>query len=69
MKEVVAQKKWTYTLYRTDDALILSVVCGGAAMFNIDVQLTQQEEDEFKSNPNFLDTYAEKIRNNPKEFM
>ena len=69
MKEIISQKKWVYTLYKTEAGLVLSVICGGAGMFNVDVPLTILDTKELEENPDFLVNYAEKIRNNPKEYL
>lgn len=69
MKEVVAQKKWVYTLYKTDEGMLLSVVCGGAAMFNVDVLLSKEEASQAKQDDCFVDSLAERIRNSPKKYM
>ena len=69
MKEIVTQKKWVYTLYKTDNGMLLSVVCGGVAMFNVDVLLSDEEANQAKQNESFIDSLAEKIRNSPKQYM
>ncbi|WLQ15981.1 hypothetical protein O5O45_08650 [Hahella aquimaris] len=69
MKEIVSQKKWVYTLYRTEDGLLLSVVCGGVAMFEVEVLLSKEEAFQVQRDEGFLDLLAEKIRNNPKQYM
>lgn len=69
MKEIVAQKKWVYTLYKTDEGMLLSVVCGGSAMFNVDVLLSKEEAIQAKQDDCFVDSLAEKIRNSPKKYM
>lgn len=68
MKEIAAQKKWVYTLYKTDEGMLLSVVCGGVAMFNVDVLLSDEEVRQSKQDESFIDALAEKIRNNPKQY-
>lgn len=69
MKEVVAQKKWVYTLYQTDEGMVLSVVCGGVAMFNVDVLLSDEESIQIDKDERYLDFLAENIRNDPKKYM
>lgn len=69
MKEILAQKKWVYTLFKTDAGMFLSVVCGGVAMFNVDVLLSSAEAEQALQDNGFLDSLAEKIRCNPKKYM
>lgn len=69
MKKIVAQKKWVYTLYNTDQGLLFSVVCGGIGLFNVDIALSAEEAAHAKENSSFLDSLAEKIRNNPEPYM
>lgn len=68
MKEIVTQKKWVYTLYKVDEGLLLSVVCGGVGMFNVDLLLSASEAEEIKKNPEYIDELAEKVRNSPQKY-
>ncbi|MBU3069845.1 hypothetical protein KOI40_08430 [Aestuariicella sp. G3-2] len=69
MKEIISQKKWVYTLYNTDDGMLLSVVCGGVAMFNVDVFLSDEDVKNLSKDEALLDKLSEKIRNNPEQYM
>ena len=41
--ETLAEKPWTWTLYRVEDSLVLSVLSGGVAMVEVNVTLTPEE--------------------------
>lgn len=45
----IAEKKWTYTLYESDGNYLLSVICGGAAMYelNIPIALIDAKKKQF----------------------
>jgi hypothetical protein len=65
MKEIATQKKWVYTLYKTDEGMHLSVTYG-VAMLNVGVLLSVSQA---KKDESFINTLAEKIRNNPNQNM
>ena len=69
MKKIIAQKKWVYTLYETESGVILSVICGGAAMFNVDVQLSEDEAKRIEQDEKYLEALAEKVRADPKQYI
>jgi len=69
MKEIVAQKKWVYTLYKTDKGMLLSVVCGSVAMFNADVLLSNEDACRAEQDESFRELLAERVRSNPKQYM
>jgi hypothetical protein len=68
MRKIVEQKKWVYTLYETDKGLMLSVVCGGVGIFEVEVFLTSNDIISMNINPDYLSELAEKIRDNPERF-
>lgn len=42
-KSILKQKSWSYTLYDSEIGPVLSVVCGGAGMFELNIPLTPDE--------------------------
>ena len=65
----LAQKKWEYTLYRMEDGrVILSVLCGGAAMYELNIPLDDETAAKAIDNENFLEDYAKDIRNRPDQY-
>ena len=69
MKEIV-KKNWQYVLYQTEqNKLVLSVVCGSVALYDVDIILNSEEEERFKNEGvKFLDELAAKINYNPSAF-
>lgn len=39
----VFQESWSYTLYRDGERYILSVVCGGVGMYELNIPLDDEE--------------------------
>lgn len=69
LMEKVAQKPWSWTLYKTDEGLVLSVLSGGVAMVEINVTLTKDEAAEWsKSGENGLKPLIDAIQQRPAEF-
>lgn len=49
MKKII-DKPWNYTLYKKQSKYILSVLCGGVGMYEIEIELNKEEVDAFKEN-------------------
>jgi hypothetical protein len=64
----VAEKKWAYTLYQFEDQYVLSVVCGGAAMYELNIPLSSEEAEKAISSKDYLDRLAASIRDEPDKF-
>lgn len=64
----IRQKAWTYTLYESDGRYILSVVCGGAAMYELNVPLDDADGSKAAVDDEYLDTLAKEIAGNPHKF-
>jgi hypothetical protein len=61
----VLQKKWSYTLYQDDDRkFILSVLCGGVGMYELNIPLSDEEGERVLEDEGFLNGLAESIRSN-----
>ena len=68
MKEIL-KKSWNYTLFENNEFYFLCVVCGGVAMFEINIKLTQDEKTEYeKSGESFIDNLARDIQNYPSKY-
>jgi hypothetical protein len=50
----VAQRQWTYTLYESDGAYVLSVVCGVVAIYELNIPLADDAESAI-SDSDYLD--------------
>jgi uncharacterized protein YhaN len=69
MEEIV-KKDWKYVLYRTEqNQLLLSVVCGSVALYDLNFILNSEEKELFrKEGVKFLDELAEKVSYSPQLF-
>lgn len=69
MKKLI-EKTWSYILYQTDDNnLILSVVCGTVGLYDVNIQLNDEEKDKFeKDGTEFIDELALDVSSNPPKY-
>ena len=68
MKELL-KKDWDYVLYEKDFQLVLSVVCGRAALYELNIELNELETIQYhKKGETFISSLANKIRNSPSNF-
>ena len=69
MKEII-KKDWEYTLYQdNEDNLILVVLCGSVALYEVSIQLNEDEKLKFEeSRTEFLEELAEDIRTNTSKY-
>jgi|KBSMisStaDraftv2_1062788.scaffolds.fasta_scaffold99277_2 hypothetical protein len=66
---MVAQKKWVYTLYQDEhQALVLSVLCGGVGMYELNIPLSDEDGQRALNDEGFLDGLAEAIRTQPQNY-
>ena len=66
---VVAQKRFSYTCYRDEhDAFILSVLCGRAGMYELNIPLSVEDAQRAQADGEFLDDLAESVRANPQDY-
>lgn len=69
MEELVKQN-WNYILYSHENELILSVLCGTVAHYDVEVKLDKEQKAEFKlQGEAFLDNLAQQIRENPFPYI
>jgi hypothetical protein len=64
----VVDKAWSYTLYEAYDKYVLSVLCGGVAMYELNIPLELDEGVRAISDSAYLDALASEIRDNPHRF-
>lgn len=65
----IAEKPWAYTLYKLEDgSFVLSVLCGGAAMYELNIRLDHETASKAISDEVFLDKCASDIRDNPARY-
>ncbi|WP_369049343.1 hypothetical protein [Tenacibaculum sp. UWU-22] len=69
MKELI-KKKWDYTLYDNQKSLVLKVLCGTVAVYDISIELNPLEVEYYKnSGEGFIDKLAKEIQSNPSKFL
>lgn len=67
--EKIAGKPWSYTLYRLENGtLVLSVLCGGAGIYELNILLEPEVANKAMSDPALLEVYAGDIRSHPDKY-
>lgn len=64
----IKRKDWYWILYRSDEGLLLSVLCGTIAMYDVTVRLSDDEETRYLADQGFLDELAAEIRYSPDSY-
>lgn len=67
-EEVLRNDAWMYRLLRTSEgSLILAVVVGGFAMYEVRVRLTEEEAATYaREGADFIDRMAKEVMANPR---
>lgn len=71
MKEIteIERESWNYILFRRRRDIIISVVSGGVALYEINVRLNDEDVSNYESNgKGFLKELANEIRLRPGRF-
>lgn len=69
MKEIL-QEYYNYTLYENEGKLLLSVVCGTVAVFDLTIELNKAEKLQFeKEGQSFIASLADKVRYAPDDYV
>jgi hypothetical protein len=64
----LAEKRWTYTLCKSGESNILSVVCGGVGLFELNIPLSDVDGAKALADKGFLEQLAAEIANNPQKY-
>ena len=68
--ECLEKENWCYRLLRDNEKYYLAVLCGSVALYEICVELTKNEIDEYiKYGKTFCNKKAELVRKNPNSFI
>lgn len=67
--KTLAERPWSHTLFERNGEIILSVLCGGAAVYEFDVRLTEEEIGRVVGDEAELDALAEAIRSDNAAFV
>ncbi|WP_125780768.1 hypothetical protein [Pseudoalteromonas rubra] len=66
---VVDEESWSWLLFQDQNDMYLTVLCGGVAMFNVDIQLSQAEVSSYRSfGRSFIEELAKSIAFNPSVY-
>lgn len=67
--EIIVKKNWNYILSKKEGNLILSVICGTVAQFELDIVLNSDEIEKYHTlGEVFLNQLADEIRSSPSEW-
>ena len=65
MKELI-KKNWDYTLYDNQNTMLLKVLCGTVAAYNITIELNPLEIEYYKNRgEDFINELARKTQSTP----
>jgi hypothetical protein len=67
--EEIKRKDWFYILYRSDEGLLLSVLCGTVGLYEVTVLLTDEEAARYLADEGYLDELAAAIRFAPDSYL
>jgi hypothetical protein len=66
---VIAEKLWSWLLFEEEAKLLLSVVCGGVGVYDVDFELTGEEIASYRQGGSVcVDQLANLARTKPAEF-
>ena len=67
--ERIAGKRWVYTLYKRDDgSIVLSVLCGGVGMYELNISLGNKVAIRAIEDEEFLEKLASEVREHPQQY-
>lgn len=67
--KTLLKKDWNYTLIEKDETLYLNVLCGSSAMFELKIQLNENELKAFlEKGEVYINSLVKKIQNSPSEY-
>ena len=62
--KVILKKDWNYIIFEEGDKKYISVVCGMSAIFEVKIELSQNEINILNGDMNYFDELADKVRSN-----
>lgn len=70
MRKELIRKDWDYTLYETPEGLLLSVLAGTVALFEVEILLSQEEYAQYQLlGFSYLDRLANEVRSEPEKYQ
>ncbi len=67
--KILNKSPWDFTLFEENDAIYLEVVCGSVGIYELKIQLTQDEIASSRNDQNFISQLAKKIRFDPDSYQ
>jgi hypothetical protein len=61
---LIIKEDWSFSLYKRDDQYILSVVCGGAGPYDLNIPISESDARQLQR----LRTLAQEVRTNPSRY-
>lgn len=68
MRKAIAEEPWSYVLFEDGGEYILTVLIGGVVDVGVSVQLTSEEVQDIRRNPEAVADLAERVRQNRAEY-
>lgn len=66
--ELIAKENWSFALYKQDDRFILSVVCGGVGLYELNIPVSSEDVRKGLADNDYLRRIADRVRTYPKEY-
>ena len=68
MKEII-KKDWNYSFFEKDSGFILSVICGSVGLFEVNIQLNEEELKQYKiEGAAYIENLARAIQYSPSTY-
>jgi hypothetical protein len=66
---VIAEQAWSWLLFEEEAKLLLSIVCGGVGVYDVDFELTGEEIASYRqAGSDYVDQLANSVRAKPAVF-
>lgn len=68
--EIIINERWNYQLIKNNDTYKLSVMCGTVGLYEIEIELTNEQINEYKNKgKEFIEDLVKLIRSNPNDYL
>jgi hypothetical protein len=66
--KIIRQENFSYVLFEEDGKIYLNVLCGGAAMYDITIELSPEEAKSCQTSQNKLEKLVGEISYSPEKY-
>ena len=66
--KIISQKKFSHILFEEDGKIYLNVLCGGAAMYDVTIELSHEEAKSCKESQIKLEELVGEINFSPEKY-